>query len=118
MFHFLKKYFQKSFQTLNTIIISRKAILKNLSIYQSLSPERSIFPVLKSNAYGHGIREVATILQESKIDYIVVDSYYEALEVHKVNKTRILLIGYTLSENFKYMDFSFITLVVSDFETL
>ena len=118
MFQSLRKYFQKPFQTLNTIYLSREAILANLDLYASLNPGYSIFPVLKSNAYGHGIREIASILSKRNIDYIAVDSYYEALEVHKVNKTPILLIGYTLPENFQYMDFSFITPVVSDFNTL
>jgi len=118
MLHFLKKHFQKPFRTLNTITISRESILANLDLYQSLNSGRAVFPVLKSNAYGHGIREVASILSARKLDYIVVDSYYEALEVHRVNKTRILLMGYTLPENFSSMDFSFITPVVYDTQTL
>jgi len=118
MLHTLKKHFQKPFRTLNTVQISRESVLANLDLYQSLCLNRSVFPVLKSNAYGHGIREVASILSARKLDYIVVDSYYEALEVHQVNKTRILLMGYTLPENFSSMDFSFITPVVYDADTL
>lgn len=118
MLHFLKKFLQRSFKTLNTISISREAILGNLDLYQSLRPDSSIFPVLKSNAYGHGIREVASILTDRKLDYIVVDSYYEALEIRSVNKTHVLLIGYTLPSNFSSMDFSFVTPVISDMESL
>lgn len=118
MFQSLLEYFRKPFQTLDTIVISQKALLENLDLYRSLHLKSAVFPVLKSNAYGHGIREVASILAERKLDYIVVDSYYEALEVRKVNKTRILLIWYTLPENFQNMDFSFVTLVVSDIESL
>lgn len=118
MLHTLKRYFQTPFRTLNTITTSRASILANIDLYQSLHPDCAIFPVLKSNAYGHGIREVASILSARKLDYIVVDSYYEVLEVHRVNKTRVLLIGYTFPENFASMDFSFVTPVVYDTETL
>ena len=114
MFHRLRKYFSKPFQTLNTITISREKLLSNLDLYASLHPKCSVFPVLKANAYGHGIREVASILSARKLDYIVVDSYYEALEIRKVNKTRVLLMGYTLPVNFPAMDFSFVTPVISD----
>lgn len=99
-------------------MISWEALLMNLDVYQSLHSEYSIFPVLKSNAYGHGIREIASILSKRKCSYIVVDSYHEALEVQKVNKTSCLLMGYTLPENFQYMDFSFVTPVVFDYESL
>lgn len=118
MFHRLRKYLGKSFQTLNTITISREKLLANFDRYVSLHPERSVFPVLKANAYGHGIREIASILKERKLDYIVVDSYYEALEIRKVNTARVLLMGYTLPVNFPAMDFSFVTPVVSDMESV
>ncbi|MDP2103651.1 MAG: alanine racemase, partial [Candidatus Gracilibacteria bacterium] len=62
--------------------------------------------------------QVATILRDAKLDYIAVDSYFEALEIREVNNTPILLIGYTLPVNLRNMDFSFITLVVYDIDTI
>ncbi|MDD2487657.1 MAG: alanine racemase [Candidatus Gracilibacteria bacterium] len=113
-----KRRLETPFETLNKIYISKEAILNNFDLFQDLNPDYSIFPVLKSNAYGHGIKEIAKILKERKLDYIVVDSYYEALKVREVNKTPLLLIGYTLPRNLSNMDFSFVSLVVYDFETL
>lgn len=78
-------YFQKPFETLNNIYISKNAILNNISIFQKLYPEYHIFPVLKSNAYWHWIKEIANILKEKKLEYIIVDSYFEALEIQKIN---------------------------------
>lgn len=114
----IKKRFETPIETLNVIRVSSSAILANFDYLKSLQPEIDIFPVLKSNAYGHGIEQVAMILRKRKLHYIVVDSYYEALRVHEVNPTKILLIGYTLPENFSVMDFSWVTPVVSDIETL
>ncbi|EKD30034.1 MAG: hypothetical protein ACD_78C00177G0002 [uncultured bacterium (gcode 4)] len=113
-----KKKLETPFETLNVISVSREAILNNLRIFQELNPGYAVFPVLKSNAYGHGIVQVATILRDVKLDYIAVDSYFEVLEIREVNNTPILLIGYTLPVNLRNMDFSFITLVVYDIDTI
>jgi len=103
---------------LNNIYISKNAILNNFDIFQSMYPNYEIFPVLKSNAYWHWIKEIATILKQRKITYIVVDSYFEALKIQEINDTKVLLIGYTLIENLKYINFKNISLVVYDIETL
>lgn len=114
----LKKRFETPFETLNHIYISREAILHNFDLFQRLHPEWSVFPVLKSNAYGHGIREIAQILNDRKIEYIVVDSFFEALKVREVNLSPILLIGYTLPQNLKNIDFSLVSITVYDIDTL
>ena len=113
-----KKKLETPFETLNKIHISKEAILNNFDLVKELNPDYSIFPVLKSNAYWHWIKEIAKILNERNIDYIVVDSYFEALKVREVNKTSILLIGYTLPQNLKNMDFRFVSLVVYDLDTI
>lgn len=59
-----------------------------------------ISPVLKSNAYGHGLILVAKILDKKGLPFFTVDSYYECLILKKNNiKTPILIIGYTFFEN-------------------
>lgn len=113
-----KKKLETPFETLNNIYISKEAILNNIRVFQEMNPWNSIFPVLKSNAYWHGIKEVAKILNWVKLDYIVADSYFEALKIHEVNSTPVLLIGYTLTSNLKNMDFNKVSLVVYDLETL
>lgn len=114
----VKKILETPFETMNNIYISKDAILNNLEIFQKLNPGWKIFPVLKSNAYWHWIREVAQILKSAKLDYIVADSYFEALKIHEVNSTPVLIIGYTLPINLKNIDFEKVSLVVYDLETL
>lgn len=113
-----KKNFETPFDTLNNIYISKANILSNYDLFKKLHPNWSIFPVLKSNAYGHWIKEIASILKSRKTDFIVVDSYFEALKVREVNPSNILLIGFTLPSNFKNMDFSFLSLTVYDMDSL
>lgn len=47
----------------NTIHISRKNILNNISLIRKIQPNAEFFPVLKGNAYGHGLKEVLEIIQ-------------------------------------------------------
>lgn len=114
----LKRKWEAPFETLNKISISKEAILNNYDIFQKLNPGYAIFPVLKSNAYGHGIREVATILRERTPEYIAVDSYFEVLKIREVSNAPILLIGYVLNENLGRMDFKNLSLVVYDLDSI
>lgn len=88
------------------IEISRSRLLHNLAEFRKLAPKDPatgmgmVAPVLKSNAYGHGFQEVASILRhERHIPFIVVDSYFEALALRSYGvRTQILIIGYTRPE--------------------
>ncbi|MEI8253822.1 MAG: hypothetical protein WCG25_09050 [bacterium] len=40
-------------EPMNIIYIHKKNIINNLEVLQALQPKAEIFPVLKSNAYGH-----------------------------------------------------------------
>lgn len=52
-------------------------------------------PVLKSNAYGHGIKLVAPLLNDYDIPFVCVDSLYEAYELEKYDyRGDILIMGY------------------------
>ena len=113
-----KRRHEKSFRTLNTISVSRDAILANFDLLTRLCPDGYVFPVLKSNAYGHGIEEVASILRDRVTPYVCVDSYYEALRVRRVYSGRILIIGYTLPTNYPSMNLSSIATVVYDIDTI
>jgi len=53
---FFRLFRKKEYQTLNLIEISQKALVNNYSFFQNLHPEAKIAPVLKSNAYGHGLK--------------------------------------------------------------
>ena len=108
----------KSFQTLNLIQIDAKALLWNLDYIQSLHPNSHIFPTIKWNAYGHGIQEIASILKTKQIEYICVDSYFEAVKVREVTPQKILIMGYTVPSNYALMKLKNFTFFVYDVETV
>ncbi|TXG76334.1 alanine racemase [Patescibacteria group bacterium] len=89
-----RRWLSRKYDTLNQIEVSRSAILHNFNLLRSIH-QTDIIPVLKSNAYGHGIREIATILQSRTFPYIAVDGYFEALEIRSVSKQPILIMGST-----------------------
>lgn len=92
--------FRHEYKTLNTVRIHKDAILKNLRDYRKTVPGVSVCPVLKSNAYGHGLIEVAQILDAENCDFFIVDSLYEAYKLQSAKiKTPTLILGYTDPSN-------------------
>lgn len=101
------------------IFISRTNLLKNLKEYQKKYPELLFAPVLKSNAYGHGLVQVAEILDKEKIAFFVVDSLSEAIILRNNGiRSEILIIGYTKPENIKNSRLSKIIFTVTSLEQL
>lgn len=105
------------YEPLIHIGISRSRLLHNLAQFRTLAPNGCIAPVLKSNAYGHGLLEVAHILEdETNIPFFVVDSYFEAIALRAEGiKTPLLVIGYTrpdtiLNSNLKNVSFTITTI--------
>lgn len=98
------KHFEKDFETYNHIYISKSAILDNFDLYKSLSNGKQIFPVLKSNAYGHGLEQIAEILKERTFPYIAVDGYFEGLKIHDISDQPVLVMGSIKPVNYKNMD--------------
>lgn len=82
------------------ITISKKRLLGNLRFFQKNNPGLGIAPVLKSNAYGHGLALIAKIVDKENIPFIIVDSYHEALVLRNEGvRSKILIIGYTPLDN-------------------
>ncbi len=107
--------FRRRLKTLNRIEILQKNILHNVKVFQNLLPQKHLFPVLKSNAYGHGIAQMISILEDTETPFVVIDSYYEALQVWKRDKKRkVLVIGPNPSENYRYFDTDKTSVVVYD----
>lgn len=119
-FHrFLNLLPRKNFKTLNLIRINRQRILDNFDLIQKLNPHCQIWPVLKSNAYGHGLTQITQILKARNFTYLIADSYYEALEIHKINPSqKVLLIGSTHPDNFPFLNFKHTTICIQDFISL
>lgn len=110
---------EKPFAVFNEITISRSAILHNFDFFSSLTNSGQVIPVLKSNAYGHGIAEVVEILKDREPPYIAVDGYYEGLVVRDASrKQAVLVMGAIQPDNFKNMSFRKLAFVVHDEDTI
>ena len=114
--NFLKQ-FEKDFATHNVIEVSRSALLHNLEIFAGLS-QLQVIPVLKGNAYGHGIAQVATALKHANVPYIAVDGFFEALRIREVSSQPVLIMGAILPENFARMKYDRFAFVVQDEATV
>lgn len=98
----LKKLFGRTYQPLNKIEINALFLHHNYSLLSAVNPSIRIAPVLKSNAYGHGIVQVAKILDTLNAPFFCVDSIYEGYELLKAGiRTKILIMGYIDPENLK-----------------
>jgi len=97
IFQYVRK-FRRTQDPLIEIKISSKAILDNYRLFEN-EYEVPIAPVLKSNAYGHGLLEVADILSPITAPMLVVDSIHEVQLLRGNGIYRpILVIGYTRPE--------------------
>lgn len=101
----IKKMFQKQSQPLVKVLVFKTRILENLYIFQKQFSKCSFAPVLKSNAYGHGLLEVAKILESEAVPFFVVDSFYEAELLRRAGvKKQVLIIGFTTLEQVECVD--------------
>lgn len=106
---------RKSYKPLNKIEISKRNLVNNLKFIRSLNKDIAIAPVLKSNAYGHGITLVAKVLDELNCPFLCVDSIFEAYQLLNAKiKTPILIMGYVDPSNLTIKDLPF-SYVVWDF---
>jgi alanine racemase len=113
----LLRKFEKDFATHNRIEVSKSALLHNFDLFAKLSGKQ-VIPVLKGNAYGHGIEQVAAALKNRKFPYIAVDGYFEALRVRKVSNQPVLIMGAIKAENFSRLKYDNFAFVVQDEATI
>jgi alanine racemase len=94
--------------------IDRSALLHNLRVVKKQAPNATIIAVLKANAYGHGIQEVASAIS-NEVDYFAVASLEEALKIEAVDRTHpIMLLSAALpSEYFAIAEHGFIPTISS-----
>jgi len=101
------------------IEIDTKALLHNYKVFRRLAGKRQLMAVVKSNAYGHGLIDCAEYLNRCGVDWFGVDSAPEALALRRTKISKpILVLGYTLPENFSVMARRGISVTVSTFENL
>lgn len=113
----LLRTFTREFAVHNTIQISRSALLHNLNLFTRLG-DKPVIPVLKGDAYGHGIALVAQALKDQGLTYIAVDGYFEALRIREVSNQPVLVMSAILPENFKRMRYDNFAFVVQDMATI
>ncbi|MBI5127558.1 alanine racemase [Candidatus Roizmanbacteria bacterium] len=108
LFEKLKKLIDRQYYPLNRIEISKKKLIRNYRRLSSISEKIKVAPVLKSNAYGHGIVEVAKILDVMNPPLFCVDSLHEAYKLYKAKiKSNILIMGYVNPQNLKVKELPF-----------
>lgn len=71
--------------------ISKSELLSNISEIKKLLPHNKFMAVVKANAYGHGLLEVAKIIQ-NKVDYLAVFDFNDALFLRKNGVKKPLLV--------------------------
>jgi alanine racemase len=76
--------------------ISRKALLHNIREFRRLiGPRRKFLAVVKANAYGHGLLDVASIAVEEGVDWLGVNSVEEGLALRRAGiAAPVLVLGY------------------------
>lgn len=105
---------ERRYRTLNTVYLNRAAMLHNVALLHQQHPGFGVIPVLKSNAYGHGLREVAEILNDADCAFLAVDGYFEAAQIRHITRHRLLVLGYILPENTPLVDTVRCSFVVQD----
>lgn len=81
---------------LSWLEISKIALQTNIKTFRKLiGPKRILGVAVKGNAYGHGILECSKVFVEAGVDYLCVNSLFEAELLRKNGiKSPILIMGY------------------------
>ena len=74
--------------------LDAKALRSNYNFLQEKAGDSCLAPVLKSNAYGHGLKEIYEALTELKPQWLCVNYLKEAEELRKLGFSgRLLVVG-------------------------
>ena len=107
------------YQPLIEVRISKSALLHNLNEFRAHYPDMQFAPVIKSNAYGHGMVAVAKLLDDEPKAFFMVDSFYEALVLRRAGiKSKILMLGYNRTEQLVDQKLKNCVATIIDFSTL
>lgn len=112
------RQFEASFESINHVELSKSALLHNFDLLKKLYRAEHVIPVLKSNAYGHGLEPILKLLDDRDVPYVAVDSYHEALEVRAISDFDVLIMGPVLPENFSKIETRHMAYVIQDMSVL
>ncbi len=109
-----QKVLHRNYEPLNKILLFKENFEHNYKYLSSINPNVKIAPVLKSNAYGHGIKQIGPMMDSFGPPFLAVDSIYEAYELEKAGvKSPILIMGYVDPENLRFKKLPFMYSVFS-----
>lgn len=81
--------------------IDEQALISNAKSLRSLSEGARFCAIVKANAYGHGLREVAQIVARAGVTAFGVDSMDEAIELRSLFPSALILqLGFILYEEY------------------
>lgn len=103
---------------LTWIEINKKNLYHNIRQFSILAPNSEIWPVIKSNSYGHGFSNIAELLNDNKFvsGYMVVN-LEEGIELKKITDKPIMVLSYFNKEDDRIKDIDNISLPIYDIET-
>ncbi len=112
------KLINKQYEPLNFVELHEKHLLHNVDLLRQLNSGLGIIPVLKANAYGHGLVEIAEMLNKAHCPFVAVDGYFEASKILGVTKHPILVMGYIRPANIRLLNAKRCSFVVQDTQGL
>jgi len=101
------------------IELSKSALENNVSQYKKVVGPKIIAPVIKANAYGHGILEISQLCQENEqVDWLCVAMLSEAVYLRKNGiKKPILVLSY-LDEEYEQAVYNNVSIVAYEPELI
>lgn len=105
---------------LNWVEINRKNLEHNVRLFRKIAgSRRKLMAVVKSNAYGHGMEDVARIVVESGVDWLGVYSLQEGMDLRESGfSCPVLVMGYVPLSDLEQAVENDLSLGVSSLETL
>ncbi|HOX21473.1 MAG TPA: alanine racemase [Candidatus Paceibacterota bacterium] len=96
-----KSLFEDPEARLLRIEIDSQNLLHNISQFRRKFPQHQLAAVLKSNAYGHGLKEIGSFLDDvDEISYFAVDSLMEAQLLRQAGvRKKIIILGYVAEKS-------------------
>jgi len=68
---------------LTWVEVSQSAILHNLKLFREQAGKALLAPVVKANAYGHGLVQIGRLVTANGADWLCVNSLYEAVALRE-----------------------------------
>ena len=86
----------------NFIHLNSTALTQNLDALEKIVHPSTLVPVLKSNAYGHGLKEIYSCLKNKHKKWLCVNDIAEAAQLRKLGfENRILVCGPVIHSDVK-----------------